>query len=485
MTTGRKTTRRKAKRPGIVKPPRRNSLTAARHSGTSAGSLKTKNARLTRALREAQEQQTATSEVLKVISRSEFELQPVLESLVQNAVRLCGADRGFIFRQDGEVYRVAASYGHSPEFLEVAKRYPIHNDRTSATGRAVRERRVVHIPDILADTEYRWAEDHRGEEEMHRTILAVPMLRDGTIIGVLVIRRIRVQPFTEKQIGLLTTFADQAVIAIENVRLFEAEQARARELSEALEQQTATSEVLGVISSSPGELEPVFQAMLANATRICEANFGILYRYDGNVFHAVAFQDVAPAFADHLRRQPPRPGSGNALGRLLETKQPVHIADVKAEPAFLPVRAAAFELGGARTYLIVPMLKDEGLIGAISIYRQKVRPFTDKQIALVTNFASQAVIAIENARLLSELRESLEQQTASSEVLGMISSSPGDLQPVFQTILANATRICEANFGFLYRYDGHLFHAEAMQDVRRALLSPRSPELARFSRCRC
>src|SRR5262249_52568503 len=210
-------------------------------------------------LAEALEQQTATSEVLKVISRSAFDLRPVLEKVLEKAVRLCSADRGLIYRQDGGVYRVAVSYGHSPEWIEIVKRYPIRQDRGSATGRAVLERRVVHIHDILADPDYRWAEDQRGPEEMHRTILAVPMLRDDAIIGVLVIRRTRVEPFTERQIALVTSFARQAVIAIENTRLL-------NELRESLQQQTATSEVLQVISSSPGDLEVVFQKMLENAT---------------------------------------------------------------------------------------------------------------------------------------------------------------------------------------------------------------------------
>ena len=202
------------------------------------------NTRLLHELRESLQQQTATADVLKVISRSTFDLQLVLENLLESAVRLCGADRGLVYRHDGDVYRVAASCGHSPEWLEIIERYPIHKDRTSATGRAVLDRRVVHIHDILTDSEYRWAEDLRSKEEMHRTILAVPMLREGDIIGVIVIRRTRVQPFSDEQIESATTFADQAVIAIENVRLFDESQARTRKLSEALEQQTASSEVL-------------------------------------------------------------------------------------------------------------------------------------------------------------------------------------------------------------------------------------------------
>src|SRR5262249_15078449 len=271
--------------------------------------------------------------------------------------------------------------------------------------------------------------------------------------------RQEVRPFTDKQIALVTSFASQAVIAIENARLLNELRDRTNELSQSLDQQTATSKVLGVISSSLGELEPVFQAMLANATRLCEAHFGILYRYDGNVFHAVALQDVAPAFADHLRREPPRPGSGNALGRLLETKRPVHIADVKAEPAFLAVGTAAFELGGARTYLIVPMLKNEALIGAISIYRQDVRPFTDKQIAFVTSFAAQAVIAIENVRLFDEVQSRTEQLAKSVEQLKALGdvthavNSTLDLETVLSTIVAKAVQLSMADSGVIYVFD--------------------------------
>jgi GAF domain-containing protein len=426
-------------------------------------------------LAESLEQQTATSEILKVISRSAFDLQPVLDNVLQNAVRLCNADKGLIYRQDGGVYRVAVSYGHSPEFIEIVKQYPIRQDRGSATGRAILDRRVVHIHDILSDPDYHWAEDRRGEEGMHRTILAAPMLRDDAIIGVIVIRRTRVEPFTDRQIELVSNFAKQAVIAIENARLL-------NELRESLQQQTATADVLGVISSSPGELQPVFQAMLQNAVRICEATFGNMYLRDGEVFRIAAAHDTPPALLEHRRRVPlQRPTS--AFGRMVRTKEVVHVADLSADPMYAerePEVVTGVELGGIRTLLIVPMLKEKELIGALTIYRQEVRAFNDKQIGLVQNFANQAVIAIENTRLLNELRqrtddlsEALEQQAATAEVLQVISSSPGELKPVFQATLENAVRICEANFGNMYLRDGEVFRLTAANNTPSVLVEER------------
>ena len=262
-----------------------------------------------------------------------------------------------------------------------------------------------------------------------RTALGVPLLRESTPIGMFVVIRRKVQPFTERQIELLSTFADQAVIAIENVRLFEAEQQRTRELTESLEQQTATSEVLQVISSSPGELEPVFQAMLEKAVRICDAKFGNIYRWDGEFLHLLAAHDTPPALAEFRRRSALRP---SLVSRIVETKTAIHVIDVVADPDYLerrsPATVAAVELGGVRSFLSIPMLKEIELIGSFYLYRQEVRPFTDKQIGVVSNFAAQAVIAIENTRLLNELRESLQQQTATADVLKVISRSTFDLQ---------------------------------------------------------
>src|SRR5215468_2368171 len=381
------------------------------------------NTRLLNELRDSLQQQTTTAEMLNVISRSTFDLQAVLDTLVHSAARLCAAECAFIFRLEEGAYHLAANHGFSDEYRAYIKRNPIPPGRGTLVGRTALTAQTIHLPDCLADPEYKWFESQKIGG--FRTMLGVPLLREGSPIGVLALTRSQVEPFSEREIELVTTFADQAVIAIENVRLFDEVQARTRELSEALEQQTATSEVLQVISSSPGELAPVFETMLANAVRICEAKFGVLYRYDGKLFYPEALVGVPQALVEfHQTRGAFQAIPGTPLHQLWHTKNVVHTADDAGGPS------ASARLGGARSHLAVPMLKEDTLVGSIIIYRQEVRPFTDKQIELITNFASQAVIAIENTRLLNELRqrtddlsESLEQQTATSEVLGVISSS--------------------------------------------------------------
>jgi GAF domain-containing protein len=432
------------------------------------------NARLLNELRqrtddltESLEQQTATANVLEVISRSAFDLHAVFETVAESSVRLCGADRAFIYRFDGGLLRLAVAFNTSEELKEFVERNPLRPGRHSAAARAALERRTIHIPDVSADPEYTFG---AKAFEKVRTILGVPILKGDDLLGVMLIYHAeKVRPFTDKQIAMVETFADQAAIAIENVRLFEAEQQRSRELSESLEQQTATSEVLQVISSSPGDLQPVFATMLEKAVRICDAKFGNIHRWDGEALHIVAAHNTPAAFAEFRRRLPNRPNPKSASGRMAATKTAIHVADLAADQSYIeqldPSTVAAVELGGVRTVLVVPMLKEDELIGAFTLSRQEVRPFTDKQIALVTSFASQAVIAIENTRLLSELRESLEQQTATSEVLSVISSSPGELSLVFQAMLDSAVRICEAKYGQMFLYDGKEFRAVGTKDL--------------------
>jgi GAF domain-containing protein len=412
-----------------------------------------------RELQESLQQQTATADVLKVISRSAFDLQAVLDTLVEAVARLCEADMAQILRPRDASYYVAAKYGFSPEYIEYHKTVTFAAGRGSLTGRVLLEGKPVQIPDVLADPEYENPEPQRLGG--YRTHLGVPLLRGGSQIGVILVSRRTVRPFDNKQIELVATFADQAVIAIENTRLFEEVQARTRELTESLEQQTATSDVLSVISRSPGELVPVFDAMLENAVRICDASFGVLFRFTNNGVEAAAMLGVPPEFAAFWQRGPQRPGPRTALGRVAETRHTVHIADVTREPAYVegePVFVAAVNLGRFRTILNVPMLKENELIGAFAVYRQEVRPFTKRQIELVETFADQAVIAIENARLLEEvqarsreLARSVQELQALGEV-GRAVSSTLDLKVVLKTVVERAVHLSSTDAGSIFHF---------------------------------
>ena len=425
------------------------------------------NARLLTELRQSLERQTATSEVLQVVSTSPGDLEPVFRAMLENATRICEARYGVLYLYDGQRFSLAAHIGAGSRLVEFMKRGPITPDPSTVLGRIVGSREIIEIEDARKERGY--LERHPVwvagvEQDGALGLLGVPMLKENALVGAFVIFRQEVRPFADKQIELVKNFAAQAVIAIENARLL-------NELREALEQQTATSEVLRVISSSPGDLEAVFRSMLENATRICEAKFGTLDLHEGGGLRLAAAYDVPPVFTKVRGEGPFQPAPGGILDTAMKTRRTVHIHDLATTDAYAqrhPKMMDAVEVAGIRTAVGVPMLKDGELVGIIAIFRQEVRPFTEKQIELFTNFANQAVIAIENARLLNELRqrtndltEALEQQTATSEVLHVISSSPGALEPVFAAMLTSATRICEAEFGNLFLREDEAFRAVA------------------------
>jgi two-component system NtrC family sensor kinase len=471
----------KTQRPKTLK--RHNAPKTARRRNFSAAGPQEQISALTRELKESQEQQTATSEVLKVISSSPAQLEPVFRAVLANAVRICEAKFGILFLYENSEFQPAALLNASKDLADFLwRRGPCKAPPGTPLDRLLKTKGVIYTADETAEPNPGASARLGGA----RSLVAVPMVKQNKLIGAIVIYRQEVRPFTDKQIELVANFAKQAVITIENAQLLNELRQRTSDLSEALEQQTATSEVLKVISSSPGDLGPVFRAMLENAARICEAKFGTLVLAQGNgKFRVAAMHNAPPAWAEKRTREPVfSPGPTNNVVRAAQSKKVQHVPDLLQDRSYVerePAAVALADIGGARTLVVVPMLKNDEAIGVFGMYRDEVRPFTDKQIELLQNFAAQAVIAIENARLLNELHqrtrdlsESLEQQSATSEVLKVISSSPGELGQVFQVMLRNAITICQATYGQMFKFSDGAFRAIASYGDEPAFLTERS-----------
>jgi GAF domain-containing protein len=442
------------------------------------------NVRLFKELEGRNRDLTATAEILRVISSSPTDAQPVFDTIVRSAVALCDGLFSTLFQFDGEMLHILAAHNTTPEALELLHRaYPAPPTRALVAGRAILDRAVVHIRDVELDAESQQRSIARAVG--WRSALIVPMLREGAPIGVITVGRAEAGSFSDSEIELLKTFADQAVIAIENVRLFTELQARNRDLSRALEQQTATSDILRVLSSSPTDVQPVFDAIVANASRLCGGEYAIVIRYEGEIMHLAAQHNPRPGAAEPVAQLFPRaPTRGSSPGRAILDRSSVHIPDVLEDPEYDPDIVRAARLRGV---LSVPMFRDGKVIGAISISRDTPGPFAQSQMELLNTFADQAVIAIENVRLFSELEGRNRDLTATAEILRVISSSPTDVQPVFDTIVRSAVRLCDGLFSGLLQFDGeliqhvaeHNFTPEALEEVRR--IFPARPTRALYS----
>jgi signal transduction histidine kinase len=453
----------------------------------SYATLEQKVADRTQALTAALERQTATSDVLGVISRSPSQLQPVLDAIVQTARRLCQAERATIWRLREDQFQLVATTNLDPEFTNYLSQHPIASDRTSLAGRAVLERRVIHMADVREGAEISTQDQIWVGNS--RTMLCVPLMREKEAIGVISVDRTEVRPFDDKQIELVSTFADQAVIAIENVRLFEEVQARTSELTEALEYQTAMSDVLNVISRSPHELQPTMDTIVHTSCLLCEVDRTVIYKLEDGKYHPFAHHGVDPAFIKQVSDNPILPGCNSAVGRVALEKRTIHIPDILADPEYTYLKDR--EIPRGRTLVAVPLLRNGEPIGVIVLGRNIVRPFTDRQIELVTTFADQAVIAIENVRLFEEVQARTRELARSVEelrALGRVSqtvNSSLDLETVLSTILAHACQMSDSGGGAIYVFDetndeyvleaGHNMSEELVAAVRAQRLHRGTP----------